>query len=123
MKKLIAYWPAVLIGIVPFVGLAQDASTPQDAPTPQDASTLTGIANIIANAVDIFVGIFWAIAIAFALWTAISYMTAAGDETKIKSAKKRLIYTIIAFVIALSINLIKGLITSTLGGGTPTANW
>ena len=117
MKKLIAYWPAVLIGIVPFVGLAQDASTPKDA------STLTGITNIIANAVDIFVGIFWTIAIAFALWTAISYMTAAGDETKIKSAKKRLIYTIIAFVIALSINLIKGLITSTLGGGTPTANW
>ena len=111
MKKLIAYWPAVLIGIVPFVGLAQDAST------------LTGITNIIANAVDIFVGIFWTIAIAFALWTAISYMTAAGDETKIKSAKKRLIYTIIAFVIALSINLIKGLIINTLGGGAPTTNW
>ncbi|PIW97782.1 hypothetical protein COZ81_00735 [Candidatus Jorgensenbacteria bacterium CG_4_8_14_3_um_filter_38_10] len=78
-------------------------------------STLSGAAAIISDVVKIFINIFWAIAVAFALWTSLTFMSAGGDETKIKTVKKRLLYTIIAFVIAISINVLQELIKHTLG--------
>jgi hypothetical protein len=40
------------------------------------------------------------------IWAAFLYLTAGGNEEKIKEAKKRLLYAVIAAAIALSANVI-----------------
>jgi len=116
IKKIIAYWPAFLIGLTPFLGMGQGVTT------------ITGISSTIMSIVNAFVYVFWGIAVALALWTAISYITAGGDETKVKKAKQKLIYTIIGFAIAIGINAVKLLLTNVFYGETgtgtqPTFSW
>ena len=55
----------------------------------------------------------------FGLWTAISYMTAGGDEEKVAAAKQRLIYLIIAIAIAISLLVIKTVLVDLVGGANP----
>jgi hypothetical protein len=52
------------------------------------------------------IGVFWIVAVAMVIWAAFLYLTAGGNEEKIKEAKKRLLYAVIAAAIALSANVI-----------------
>ncbi|MBI2592842.1 MAG: hypothetical protein HYW37_01605 [Candidatus Colwellbacteria bacterium] len=56
------------------------------------------------NALDSIINfafvLFFTVAGFFFLWAAFDYLTAAGDEEKLKSAKNRLIYGIIAVILA-----------------------
>jgi hypothetical protein len=45
--------------------------------------------------------IFWILAVAFIIWAAFTYLTAGGNEERVSTAKKRLVYALIAAAIAL----------------------
>jgi hypothetical protein len=51
----------------------------------------------------------------------IQYLTAAGDEKNIETAKKNLTYSVIGVVVALSGLIIVTTISMILGGTAPTA--
>jgi len=42
-----------------------------------------------------------ALAVAFIIWAAYGFLTSGGDETKVKEAKNRLVYALVAFIIGL----------------------
>jgi len=96
------------------LGMKEEVPAGVSGPT-----TLSGVGKILTDLVSAFINIFWAIGIFFALWTAITFMSAGGDETKIKNAKKRLLYTFIAFVIAISLNAVILLIKNIIAGSPP----
>lgn len=52
------------------------------------------------NVVNFAFVLFFTVAAFFFLWAAFDYLTAAGDTTKLGTAKSRLIYGIIAVVLA-----------------------
>ena len=45
--------------------------------------------------------IFFILTVGFVLWAAFTYLTAAGNEEKVKTAKNRLIYAAVSVVVAL----------------------
>jgi len=72
---------------------------------PQDMDALVGIINNIANAVFY---ILLAVAVIMLLVAAFTWLTAAGNEEKITSARKMLIWALVGVAVAL---LSKGLVT------------
>jgi hypothetical protein len=55
----------------------------------------------IQNIVVWFLGVFWIVAVGMVIWAAFLFLTAGGDEEKVKEAKKRLTYALIAAAVAL----------------------
>lgn len=107
--KNIALELLVIIMIaIPLVGFAQAGIT-----------DIEGIGTVITRIINVFIGIFWAVVLAFGLWAAVSYLTAGGDEDKIKTAKKRLIYLVIAIAIAVSLTVIRTVLEELIGGTIP----
>ncbi|MGC9610744.1 MAG: hypothetical protein ABSE68_00780 [Minisyncoccia bacterium] len=53
------------------------------------------------NIVNWIIVIFWILTVLFLIWAAVLYLTAAGNEDKIKEARQRVIYALIAAAIAL----------------------
>lgn len=105
MKKLVVKTSLLLSGLLPGVALAEEPfdprnpgndppSLPEDAPT--DFETLITV--IITIARWMF-GILMALGVVFVLYAAFLYLIAQGDDTKISTAKKVLIYSIVALVI------------------------
>ncbi|MEK7629945.1 MAG: pilin [Patescibacteria group bacterium] len=68
--------------------------------------------------VDWLMGIFWTLAVGMVIWAAFLYLTAGGDEEKVKEAKKRILYAVIAAVIALLATGIQAIVGNLLTGTT-----
>jgi len=58
------------------------------------------IENVLENIIKWVVGFIILIAILMIVWAGINYMTAAGDQNKVETAKKILTYAIIGLLIA-----------------------
>ncbi|MDI6717917.1 MAG: hypothetical protein QMD86_02670 [Patescibacteria group bacterium] len=82
-----------------------------------DTDSLVGT---ISSIVNIFFTILLAIATVMILWAAYNYVTAAGDENKIKTAKTTLLYALLGIAIAVIsrgvVTLIKSTVSSQIGG-------
>ena len=82
--------------------------------------TVKGVIDLFTSASNIIQTIFWILAVVFIILAAFKYLTAQGDETKVKAAKSMLIYAIIAIAVALLATSIKPIVDSFLGGETVT---
>ena len=99
MKKIIAITASA---VMPFVAFAQTAPT---APTViQSYGDVVRVINTIGNWMF---GLLLALAAIFITYAAFLYLTAAGDEKKVGTAKDIIIYAIVAIVVAI---LAKGII-------------
>jgi len=76
------------------------------------------VASYIGSILNWVFGILMVISVAMILYAGFRYLTAAGDETKVKSAKKTLTYALIGVGIALLSKAIVLVIASILGGTT-----
>lgn len=66
----------------------------------------------------IFNILFWILillAVLFIVWAAFNYLTAGGDPEKVKSANHKIIYAVVAIVVALLARAIPTLVCSFLG--------
>lgn len=61
-------------------------------------------------------GIFLSVAVVFIIWAGYIYMTGAGDEEKIRNARKRIVWAIVAIAVALLAGSIVLFIQNFLGG-------
>ena len=61
----------------------------------------TDILNLLTGWLDLAFTFFFIVAIFFILWAAFVYLTSAGDEEKVKTAKNRLMYAVVAIIVAL----------------------
>ncbi len=64
---------------------------------PDTGAELVGLIKTIANW---FAAIFFIVAVIFIILAAFSYLGAGGDEEKIKSAKQKLVYAVVAIIVA-----------------------
>ncbi len=71
---------------------------PYNTPAPRDLNTWMDVVNNIARWIYTIVLV---AAVILGLVAAFSYITAAGDSNKVKTANKMLIYAVIAVVIAI----------------------
>lgn len=110
--KVLAYGA----GAAPLLTLAQ-------VTVPQGITSYSGIIQIISTAASWILGILLAAAVVLILIAAFNYITAAGDDTKVKKAKSMITFAIIAVVLGLLAKGIVALIINFMGpsaGGTPT---
>ena len=102
----------ILLVLFPLVGLAgvgdpptapnmplSDFRTDNSYATP--ISDLSDVSTTIERLVTWLIYIFWIVAVAFLFWAAFLYLTGGDDEEKIKEAKSRVRYAIIAAAVAL----------------------
>jgi phosphoglycerol transferase MdoB-like AlkP superfamily enzyme len=76
--------------------------TPSIPGAPQsNIDTVTGVLGIVQNAVTVMYALFFILTVVLVLWAAFLYLTAAGNEEKVKKAKTTLIYAAVAVVVAL----------------------
>ncbi len=96
------------ISAVPLVGFAQNRGDAGPAAGLPDAGTITtttvtsindvqGIVTDIVGWVQVF---FYIVATLFIILAAYDYLTSGGSEDKVKAAKQRVIYAIVAIAIA-----------------------
>ena len=79
--------------------LAQVASIPGTEST--GVSTIGQIVDLLRYIVRWVYIIFFILAVLFIIFTAFTYLTAGGDEEKVKKAKNQIIYAAVAIIIAL----------------------
>lgn len=83
---------------------AMAQSLPTPAPTPTTQGPITSGVGVInfANQIGTWISfLFWALAVIFIFYAAFLYLSARGDEEKVKKANHQLIYAVIAIVVAL----------------------
>ena len=82
-------------------------------------TTKEQLLTVLNNILNYVYTVFFIIAAMFILFAAYSFLTAAGDEEKVRNAKNRLLYAVIAIVIALVSIGASGLIAKLISlGGT-----
>jgi len=111
----------IAIGVVlasPLAAFAQPGGITNINPTYGNApvTSLSGAQQTLTNIVNWVVIIFWILTVLFLVWAAVLYLTAAGNEEKIKEARQRVIYAVIAAVIALLANGLSGIVVNLLKG-------
>ena len=83
------------------VVLAQQYGQQYTGITPTGPGTVGGIVGLIGQIVRWVYIIFFIIAVLMIILAAFSYLTAGGDEEKVKAAKNRIIYAAVAIMVAL----------------------
>ena len=108
--------PLLAVIIIPMMGVIANAAkvAPSTTPPIEDLADVESLLTAILGWINTF---FYIIASIFILFAAFQYLTAAGDEEKVKKAKNMLIYAVIAIAIALFAGgldvLIENIITTT----------
>lgn len=83
---------------------------------PSSFRSLTGVQNFLINVVIRWLQIFfWIIVVLLIIITAYRYLTAQGNEEKVKEANKSLRYLVIGIVVALLATAIPALVTNFIG--------
>lgn len=107
MNKILKKWPILAtaggVSALPFVALAQAG--------PRSVDDLIQLVNTIAGWFETIV---FLIAIIMILVAAFQFLTAAGNEEKVATARKSLIWGLIGIAVALFARVAKDFVTSAL---------
>lgn len=83
-------------------------------------TTLKEVKTTVQTVINFFIGLFWVLTVAALIYTAFLYLMSRGDEKKVESAKKYLLYTIIAAAVALFSTAVKPIVLNLLQKTGPT---
>jgi uncharacterized membrane protein len=83
------------------VALAQQYGQQYTGIAPTGPGTVGGIVGLVGQVVKWVYIVFFIIAVVMIILAAFSYLFAAGDEEKVKTARSRIIYAAVAIVVAL----------------------
>ena len=109
MRKFLLIFTTLAV-IIPLLGPITVHAEPPCAPTDPTCAAIgydtsvkntTGLIAMINNLLKWAQYFFFFLAAAFVLWSALDYLTSGGDETKIKNARNRLVFSLVAVAIAL----------------------
>ncbi|MDO8492057.1 MAG: hypothetical protein Q7S34_00230 [bacterium] len=89
--------------LVPFLALA-------------NVSTVTGLVELVTRVVTWFESIVFSVAIIMILVAAFQFLTAAGNEEKVGTARKSLIWGLVGIAVALFARLANSFVSSILFG-------
>jgi threonine/homoserine/homoserine lactone efflux protein len=105
--------------ITPLAALAQTTISNYTGYVSNSApiTSLTQAGTSFSSIVQWVINIFWILTVLFLIWAAILYLTAGGDEEKLKAAKSRVINAIIAGAIALLSTGLSAIVSQLLKSG------
>ena len=100
----------ITLGVaLPLLTLAQGGIAPV---APKADVNLQTLINTVAGWAT---GLLIALSVLFVIYAAFIYLTAAGDEEKVKNAKNIIVYAAVAIAIALLSQLVKTIVTGIIG--------
>ncbi len=114
VKKIIGVVALTTSILMPLATFAQLSNISGYGQAP--ITKLSGVTSSLTQIVNWVIVIFWVLTVLFLIWAAVLYLTGAGNEEKIKEAKNRVIYAIIAAAIALLSTGLQSIVTSLLQG-------
>lgn len=109
-KNLVNKIIAASLILSPFAAFAQVAPPPGPVVT-----SIGDVMRIVETAVNWAFSLLLILAVLFIFYSAWLYMTAGGEDEKVKAAKKNLLYAVIGIVIALLARSIIALVRNFLG--------
>ena len=111
--------PLLAVIVIPMMGVMVNAqAAPPSAPSEGPITSVSQVKTLLENILGWIYTFFFIFAAIFILIAAFQYLTAAGDEEKVKKAKNMLIYAVIAIAIALVAMGIDNIVAN-LVGATP----
>ncbi len=118
MKTFFKISAVIVFAIIALGGIAQaqNAITTPGGNIADEApiKSVSAATTAFNSYVTWFYGLFWALAVVFLIWAALTYLTANGDADKVETAKQRVIYAVIAACVALLATGIKSIAVSLL---------
>jgi len=106
------------VAIFMFSGVAYAVQNPPSGGTvTTDITNLQQILDIVYSAAFWFQAFFFAMAIIYIILAAIAYLQSSGDPERIEGAKNKLIYAVVAIVVAILAFAMRSVIANFLGGG------
>ena len=111
--KKIYYGLSAAVLFLPVLVFAQSS----DVVPPGQAINLGNIAQSINAFAKFMVYIGIAVAVIFIVWGGITYMTAGGDDTKLGTAKKRILWGIVGAAIIIGVGVIINTLYAISRGG------
>ncbi len=122
MGFLLGLWIMVALPLISFAIEPGDIPKANDLiPSAPSIENKEGLLGILGNVVGIVYKVFFIIAVLFILIAAFNYLTAGGNEEKIKTAHKQITWAAVAIVVALlSVSfsiIIQNFIGTKSGGG------
>jgi len=112
MKKVLTFLALTSLVVLPIgLAVAADSAAPS-YPMPNNAEAVWTTINAIVNWLFLILIIAAVVIIIIAAWT---FLTAAGDADKTKSARNLIIYALIAIVVGFLAKAIVALIASIIG--------
>ena len=111
MKNLAKKALTGILLITPALALGQtfNVNTPKT-----NITSLSAVESVITKIVNWITGLFFVAAILYIFYAAWLYLTAAGDEEKVKKAKNQLLYSIVAIAVALLAGTMRYIVASIL---------
>ncbi|MBI5733198.1 hypothetical protein HY967_04615 [Candidatus Jorgensenbacteria bacterium] len=109
MKSITKVATTVGMALLPLISFAQ-VTQPVTAPI----TSITTVPRLLTSILGWFQVIFFSIAAIFIVLAAFQYLTAGGDEEKVKSAKQMVIYAVVAIAVAVMATAVQGIVVSLL---------
>ena len=109
----------LVLGNVSFAASGPSIVVEQPPQPSGGASNLNTVSNwfsLLAQIISWVSYVFWALTVLFIIIAAFSYLTAGGDEEKVKTSHKRVRYAVYAIIVALLATVLPTLIQSFLRG-------
>ncbi len=103
---------------LPFLAVAMIPLATYAQPEPSPITSVTEVEGVLNNIVRWAQIIFFILAALFIIFAAFEYLTAGGDDEKVKKAKNMLIYAIVAIAVALVAGGVRTLVRTFLETGT-----
>jgi len=110
MLKNILQTAVVVVSALPFLAFAQGGIVP----VPIGGADVN-IQVIITRVMSWAFGLLLVLAAAFIFYAGFTYLTASGDEAKLKSAKNYILYAVVAIVVAFLAQAIIAIVRTLLG--------
>jgi len=101
---------------LPLMGMAQVIPPNPISGVPETGQGLLDLIQKVATWIAI---IFFAVAVIFIVLAAFGYLTSGGDQEKVASAKNKIVFSIVAIIVAALAFAIPRLIFNILGFGEP----
>ena len=76
---------------------------------------ITNIAELVGSALNIVIGVGWAIAFVYLAWGFITYITSKGEKDKTSQAQQTITYAVIGGIGLLLLGSVRNILTSILG--------
>ena len=111
IKKTVFAASATALAALPFLAFGQ-SFTP---PPPTSITSVSAVTNVLSRIVGFMQVLLFAAAGVFIVLAAFQYLTAGGDEEKVKEARQKLVYAMIAIAIGLVATGIGSVVKDVIG--------